>query len=267
MASPKVSVIIGSYNCEKFIEETIRSVIAQTFKDWELIVVDDCSTDGTREKVNTINDTRVRMIKLDENSGRPAVPRNAGIRNSRGDYIAFLDHDDIWFPEKLEKQVGFMEKNTDVFLIYSKCLVLKDGKVISVAPRNPKSGRIFNELYLAYNMMPCSTVMMRSSKSGKEYLFNEDRSLMAAEDYDLWLSIAYTEKVSFIDEPLAVYRLHSKNASYGFLPFFKRVMVVMKKYGRVVPKDVLIRKYLSFYYHLFRNYMRLLIHRIPDDAI
>lgn len=259
MQSPKVSVIIGAYNCEKFIEGTVQSVIDQTFKDWELIVVDDCSTDSTREKVKAINDDRIKIIRLDDNSGRPAVPRNIGIKNARGEYISFLDHDDIWLPEKLEKQVRFMEANPEVFLLYSKCFVQKDDKITEIAPLHPKSGYIFKDLYLAYNLLPCSTVMMRNRKDSMAYFFNEDRELMAIEDYDLWLSIAYREKISFIDEPLAIYRLHSKNTSYGFFPFFKRVRIVIKKYGHLIPKRVLIQKYISFYYLLCRNYLKFAI--------
>lgn len=257
MHPPKVSVIIGAYNCEKFIEETVQSVIDQTFKDWELIVVDDCSTDSTGEKIRAISDRRIRIIRLDANSGRPAVPRNVGIKNSRGEYIAFLDHDDIWLPVKLERQVRFMEQNSDVFLLYSRCFIQKDGNIIDIAPARPKAGSIFCELFLADNLLPCSTAMMRNRKDCDLYLFNEDRALMAIEDYDLWLSIAYRNKVAFIEDPLAIYRIHSRNTSSEVMPFFKRMKIVIKKYGHLVPKTVLLRKYLYFYYNLCRNYVKI----------
>lgn len=266
MRPPRVSVIIGAYNCEEFIEETVRSVMDQTFKDWELIVVDDCSTDRTGEKAAAMNDGRIKIIKLENNSGRPAVPRNTGIRIARGEYVSFLDHDDIWLPEKLAKQVAFMDANPDVFLLYSKCFVRKGADITEIAPANPKKGHIFNDLYLEYNLLPCSTVMMRNSRGSGLYFFNEDSELKAIEDYDLWLSIAYRNKISFIDEPLAIYRLHSKNTSYGVFPFFNRVGIIMKKYGHLVPRSVLARKYISFYYLWLKNYAKFKIGRVKDEV-
>ena len=129
MSGPKVSVVIGSYNCEKFIHETVQSVIDQTFRDWELIIVDDCSTDNTCQEISRIKDERIKLIRLDSNSGLPAAPRNVGIKNAKGDYIAFLDHDDIWLPEKLERQVAFLEKNKDIIavgknVLHAKVLVM-----------------------------------------------------------------------------------------------------------------------------------------------
>lgn len=260
MKTPKVSVVIGAYNCGRFIQDTVNSVINQTFKDWELIIVDDGSTDDTYEKVKDINDERIRIIRLGKNSGRPAVPRNRGIKASTGEFIAFLDHDDIWLPEKLCKQVELMEKNKDVFLVYSRCYVQENGKGQRIiSPERPKSGYVFNDLFLAYNFIGCSTAMMRNKKGFQPYLFNEDKTLMTVEDYDLWLRIAYREKISFIDEPLAIYRLHSQNTSYEILPFLEKVKLVMKKFAPLVPKRILFKKYISFYTKVSKAYAKIIL--------
>ena len=106
-----VSIIMPSYNTAKFISETIKSVLAQTYTNWELIIVDDCSTDNTDEVIKPyLSDPRIYYIKNEANSGA-AVSRNRALREARGKWIAFLDSDDLWLPEKLEKQILFMKKN------------------------------------------------------------------------------------------------------------------------------------------------------------
>lgn len=258
MRSPKVSVVIGAYNCGKFIEDTVNSVIDQTFRDWELVIVDDGSSDDTSDRVRSITDERIRLIRLEKNSGRPAISRNVGIKNSNGEFIAFLDHDDMWLPEKLEKQVRFMEQNKDIFLLHTKCFVRKDGKDIGIAPKDPKSGHVFNELFLSYNMIGCSTVMMRNRKGAEQYFFNEDKGLITIEDYDLWLSIARKEKIDFIDEPLAIYRMSQDGtlSTYGIFSFFSKTKTIMKKFGPMVPRRILFRKYLSFYIRMWMAYIK-----------
>jgi len=267
MKEPKVSVVIGSYNCEKFIRETVQSVIGQTFKDWELIIVDDCSTDSTCRVINGIEDSRIKLIRLSSNSRLPAVPRNVGIREARGDYIAFLDHDDLWLPGKLEKQVNFLENNKDVFLVYAKCIVQKDGRQLRINPQKPRSGRIFRDLFLRFNFIGCPTVMMRNRKEKHNYFFDEDKSLAAIEDYVLWLSVALKENVSFIDEPLAIYRVHSAGLSGGAFLHFKKIGVVLKKFSLLVPKRLLFRAYFNFYANLSYVGIQVLMMRLKKSLI
>src|SRR5690606_8876159 len=112
--APLVSVVIPNYNGSNYIFETIQSVINQTYKNWELIIVDDCSTDDSLKIINGIHDPRVSVVKLQENKGA-AVARNTAIEISKGRLIAFLDNDDLWISNKLEKQVGFMLENDLMF--------------------------------------------------------------------------------------------------------------------------------------------------------
>ena len=126
----KVSIITPLYNCSDFLEQTIKSVFAQTYENWEMIMVDDCSTDNSLEiaKEYASKDRRIKIIELTENSGA-AVARNTAIEAAIGRYIAFLDSDDIWLPEKLEKQVMFMQNNNIAFsyTVYEK--MTEDGIV------------------------------------------------------------------------------------------------------------------------------------------
>ena len=112
MTKDLVSIIMPSYNCGRFVEETIRSVQAQTYQNWEIIFVDDCSKDDTMSKVMALKeiDKRIKVYQNPQNSGA-AVSRNLALREAKGRWIAFLDSDDLWKPEKLEKQVRFMEEN------------------------------------------------------------------------------------------------------------------------------------------------------------
>jgi len=247
MSGPKVSVVIGSYNCEKFIHETVQSVIDQTFRDWELIIVDDCSTDNTCQEISRIKDERIKLIRLDSNSGLPAAPRNVGIKNAKGDYIAFLDHDDIWLPEKLERQVAFLEKNKDIFLSYTKCIIQKDGKQLKTNPQKPKAGRIFKDLFLNSNFIDVMTVMIRNRREDNFYFFDEDRCLAAVEDYALWLEISLKEKISFIDQSLSIYRVHPGGLSKGAFSHFKKCRSVIKKFSPFVSKRLLLQAYINFY--------------------
>ena len=110
MKEKLVSIIMPTYNCGSFIKETIESVLNQTYKNWELIIVDDCSKDNTEEVVKKIKDKRIKYYKLKQNSGA-AVARTESMKKAKGYYMAFLDSDDLWYPDKLEKQIMFMEEN------------------------------------------------------------------------------------------------------------------------------------------------------------
>lgn len=115
---PKISIVTPSYNAEGLIGSTIESVIRQSFSDWEMLIVDDCSNDGTREVVSewSEKDSRIRLISLPENFGGPAGPRNVGVREAKGQYVAFLDADDIWHPSKLALQLQLAEKHRADFV-------------------------------------------------------------------------------------------------------------------------------------------------------
>jgi len=248
--NPLVSVIIPMFNGENTIGETIRSVQAQTYQNWELLVVDDCSTDKSRDvlKELTRQDRRIRLIESDYNFGGPARPRNIGIRNASGKYLAFLDSDDLWLPNKLKLEVDFLENNKEYFLVHSKCFIKKNEKISGTSPRKADSGNVFNRLYLELNFIACLTVMMVNKKDPEQFFFPEEERFISVEDYVLWLSIAKKHRIGFIDEPLAIYMLHEGSSlSGGFLKMFRCLKAAIDEFAPFVPKNILIFTYFSFY--------------------
>src|SRR5215510_12177762 len=208
-APPKVSVIIPAYNTEKFLAETIRSVLDQTYGDYEVIVVDDGSSDGTLGVARSF-EPRVKVL-AQPNRG-PASARNLAIRNSRGDYIAFLDSDDLWMKDKLEDQVALLERNPDAGLVYSEALMFTgnnaDQKFVEKIgyPYEPSLGSL---LYGDY--IPNSTVVIRRACIDKVGLQNESREFIGVEDYEYWMRVAKHYAMIGIPRPLAYYRIREDN--------------------------------------------------------
>lgn len=206
---PAVSVVLPTYNAEAHIAETISSVIEQVYSDWELWVIDDGSTDNTIKIIQTFcaRDARINFIHLSSNTGGPSEPRNIGIKNSKGRYIAFLDSDDIWLPEKLKEQINFFCKS-DAGIVYSDYEKIdskgtRSGRII----RNPNS-RTYHDL-LNGNVILLSSSIIDTSKCGKP-LFPK----IPHEDYVFWLSILKRGIISRNTGTLnTLYRVHSDSVS------------------------------------------------------
>jgi glycosyltransferase involved in cell wall biosynthesis len=203
-----VSIIIPTYQSERFISDAIDSVLAQTFKDYEIIIIDDGSTDHTQEVLKKYSDLENIKLIWQSNQG-PAAARNFGIKKSSGEYIAFLDADDIWLPNKLERQIHFLEKHPLIDLVYcdsyifnEKCTKQKTRFEIS----RPYSGKVLEKLFLL-DFIPFLTVVIRRSILNTVGLFDE--TVIGPEDYDLLLRICQTSTIDFIHEPLAKYRVSS----------------------------------------------------------
>ncbi|MAF85421.1 MAG: glycosyl transferase family 2 [Dehalococcoidales bacterium] len=209
----KVSVILPTYNRANMLTEAIDSALNQTFKDFELIIINNYSTDNTESVVKSYDDKRIRYFK-NRNNGLVSVNRNYGIQKSRGEYTAFLDDDDLWLPEKLEKQVKLLDSNKELGLVYSGSHVIDNkGNLIRhtyFRGIKPCRGDVFNEL-LVSNFIPQLTVLVRRETLDKVGKF--DTKYKIAQDYDLWLRIAAHYQVDFIDQPLAKYRFHKDGAS------------------------------------------------------
>jgi glycosyltransferase involved in cell wall biosynthesis len=202
---PKISVIIPTYNRADYICETIDSVLNQTYKDFELIVVDDGSTDDTKKKLEKYG-SKIKLIEQ-PNSER-AVARNNGVKNSTGEYIAFLDSDDIWIEDKLEKQVKVLDENNDYILVYGQCHRIDDNSnKIKIAKRQLEghSGEIFEKL-LMRNLVVSPTPVIR-----REYFEKTDgfqTRYIPYEDWEFWVRFSLLGKFYYIDEPLSYYRIH-----------------------------------------------------------
>jgi len=213
--SPLVSVIICVYNAERYIGECLRSVFAQTYPHFELIVVNDCSSDGTVAEVEKFDDSRIRLVHLSTTSGGPAVPRNRGADVAKGKYYAFLDADDLWLPEKLEKQVALMEAHPEYGYTHTACWKIdEDGNRLGARHGNalPPSGSYW-EVLLQQVWMSSSTVMVSRECWERIGPFNETDEWRVHEDLEFALRYAQEMPFGVLTEPLAEYRLTPGNIS------------------------------------------------------
>ena len=199
--NPLVSVIIPTYNRGWILKETLNSVLAQDFTNFELIVVDDGSTDNTQDILNSYKEN---IIVLQQNNKGVSAARNMGITSASGRFIAFLDSDDLWLPKKLSIQVDFFNANTDALICQTEEIWVRNGIRVNPKKRHKKlSGNIFEpSLYLC--LVSPSAVMIRHSLFEKTGMFNE--TLPACEDYDMWLRVSCRDPVYLIDIPLIIKR-------------------------------------------------------------
>ncbi|HEY2732352.1 MAG TPA: glycosyltransferase [Polyangiales bacterium] len=227
--APRVSVIMPVYNRASVVEQALRSVLEQSFTDLELIVVDDGSTDETYERVLSVGDRRVTCHRQ-ANSGRPSIPRNVAIRIARGDYVAFIDSDDVWLPGKLERQVELMDARPDAGLIYALAAIFDDHRELGYI--GPRTGsvpeRIFEALLLSGCFFQTTTVMLRREVIDRVGLFNEDVRYRVAEDYDLWIRVAYRYPTLFLPQVVARYRQHAASFSNDKREAVTRVRYVIE---------------------------------------
>ena len=199
--TPLISVIIPTYNRGWILKEAIDSVFRQAFPDFELIVVDDGSTDNTKDILNAYDD-KLNVIRQ-TNKGVSAA-RNRGIASASGRYVAFLDSDDLWLPEKLDRQIAFFNSNPDALICQTQEIWIRNGVRINPKKRHQKfSGNIFEQSLMLCLVSP-SAVMIKLSLFEKVGLFDE--KLPACEDYDLWLRISCRYPVFLIDTPLIMKR-------------------------------------------------------------
>lgn len=199
---PIVSVIIPCYNSEKTLQKTIESVLAQTYRPIEVIVVDDGSSDSSIDIAASF-DSPVTVIA--KKNGGPASARNRGIRECKGDYIAFLDADDLWLPDKLDKQIAFARKAAGPILVFTAVQrVCEDGSI------GYKSFKEYIDIPIDYrtlwdrNIITTSSVLAHAALFD-EYLFDEDPLVQGAEDFDLWLRISDNYTIHYIDALLTTY--------------------------------------------------------------
>lgn len=211
-----VSIIMPSYNTGRFIKETIESVLAQSYPTWELIIVDDCSTDDTDDVVNQyLVDERIRYIKNDTNCGA-AVSRNRALREAKGKWIAFLDSDDLWEPEKLQKQISFMRDNGYHFSYTNYIEIDEESKANGKSVTGPK--RISKHGMYNYCWMGCLTVMYDADAVGLIQIADIKKN----NDYAMWLKVCKKANCYLLDETLARYRKRSGSISnHGYMKLIK----------------------------------------------
>lgn len=206
----KVSVIVPTYNRAHIITEAIDSILNQTFEDFELIVVDNESTDNTEEVIKSYADERIRYFKH-QNNGVVAVNRNYGISKAQGQYIAFCDDDDLWMLEKLERQLLEFEKDKQVGLVCTNGIDFdsrgEHGKRSKAKLKD--SHFTFESLIMRGNRIICSSVLVKRQVIDDVGMMDESPEIFTAEDYELWLRVAKQYKIKYIDLPLMKYRTHA----------------------------------------------------------
>ena len=204
-----VSIIMPSWNTGKFIAESIKSVIDQTYTNWELIIVDDCSTDNTDEVVNSFNDNRIKYFHNEKNSGA-ALTRNKALREARGEWIAFLDSDDLWMPKKLEHQINFMKKNRCNLSYTEYEKIDEDSKPLNIyvsGPEKVNKNKMYNYDYIG------QLTMMYSAKY---FGMIQIKDIKKNNDYAIRLKLFKKKKTCayLLKENLAKYRVRKVSISH-----------------------------------------------------
>jgi glycosyltransferase involved in cell wall biosynthesis len=206
LSSPRVSVITNCYNGEKYLRAAIDSVYAQTYRDWELVLWDNGSTDATPEIART-DDERLRYFRNDGATVPLGEARNRAIAMCRGEYIAFLDCDDLWLPERLARGVATLDAQTGCDFVYSNFFHFDDSGRETLALRGEQpAGHVFEQFLQRYPVGILTVLLRKRALERLDELF--DPSLHISEEYDLFMRLLYGAKAAYIAEPLAKYRIH-----------------------------------------------------------
>lgn len=220
---PLVSVIMPTYNCGRFIAESIRSVLSQTYTEWELLIVDDCSTDETESIVSSYKDERIRYMRNERNMGA-ALTRNRALREAAGRYIAFLDSDDLWLPEKLEKQIAFMQQKGYAFTYHNYIEIDEQTRPLGIHVSGKAHVRAFDMMSCCWP--GCLSVMYDTHVIGTIQIPDIHKN----NDSAMWLQAIRKADCYLLPETLAQYR---------------------RRTGSITPTSV--REKIGWHYVLFRQ--------------
>jgi alpha-1,3-rhamnosyltransferase len=267
--SPLVSVIIPAYNHELYIEEALQSVINQTYKNIQLVVINDGSIDGTHSKITNFieKNNNFNIEYLSKPNEGICRTLNKGLELAKGKYVALLASDDMCMPDRIEKQLQLMEENSNIGLVFSDHYFMRFNQLthIKATDYKPNIKKCFinniqnvnmYEKLLTDNIIPALTVFIRKECFDKVGGFDNN---LWAEDYDMWLRISKEFPIAFIDEPLAYYRIHDKNLSHIAVSVatFKIIRAIMKKqYNEEPLKHQYLKKtylFIKLWYTLIKN--------------
>jgi len=270
MDLPLVSIIIPNYNGGQYIDSTIESVVNQAYPNWELIIVDDCSTDNSTTIINNWIErfgAKITLYKMANNSGGPAAPRNRAIDLSKGEYIAFLDSDDIWHPSKLDIQMNFMLSAGLSFTCTKVSTFTNeenlnydsyDGSMVESALAD--SVEISHTQMLIKNRIRSGSTSIVQKDIIENHLirFNTDKNCVAVEDYLFWLDIMRLNDIScrMITIPLTFYRISESSISRSKLRMAKKIYQLLKSY-RVNGRLLGVRRFFYFSTYVFFSVVQL----------
>lgn len=247
MPNPLVSIITPNFNGELFISYTIDSVLMQSYQNWEMLIVDDCSTDSSIDIVKKYQkkDNRIKLFQLEKNSGA-AVTRNKAIEEAKGEFIAFLDNDDLWAKEKLTEQINFMQKNNYNFTYSNYDIINEKHKLITsfIAPNMVNYKKLIKS-----NHIGCLTAVYNQKKLGKIYM----PLIKKRQDLGLWLKILKIEPYAYnVNKILGKYRIRGRSISSNKI---KSAYYQWKLY-REVEKLSLLKSILYFGYYAIYGFFK-----------
>lgn len=249
---PAVSVVIPTYNHALFLRKALQSVCDQSFDDWEIIVVNNYSIDDTESVIDSFNDPRIRHVRY-KNNGVIASSRNYGIELSRGEFIAFLDSDDIWYGDKLERSVSTLKQGYD--LVCHAENWMRAGSVVRTVQYGPAEMAKYNSLLYSRNCLSTSAITVRKRSLEEVGGFSEDPAFITAEDYDLWLRLSRAGVTfQFLEDVLGEYTLHDSNSSNMiFRQMGAELSVLKKHFGEI--EHPFFRDRLRYIRRVSRTYL------------
>jgi len=258
---PLVSIIVASYNHEKYIVECIESIMQQTYFNIELIVVDDCSNDNSQNILKNLQSKYHFKLLINQNNLGVARTRNIGIQYAAGKYIGGCASDDFLGRDKIQRQVEFLENNQEYALCYGREASVKNQKIKYRKNKNYKSGDIFSDLFLQKFWISAGTVLIRKEIFDKVGGYDEN---MKIEDFDLWLRIANEFKCAYLDSNFYYYRLHGNNTSSNIKNMEIEINKILTKWkAHPLYMHAIERNELIFFSHYARNSKLLAIKKFP----
>ncbi|MFI5252434.1 MAG: glycosyltransferase family 2 protein [Bacteroidota bacterium] len=253
---PKVSVIIPMFNAERFLRSAVESVLGQTFADFECIIIDDGSTDSSEQIIRSYHDSRIKLLRNSNNLGI-TKSLNKGISESIGKYICRMDADDMCVPDRLLKQVTYLDSHLDVAVVGSWVILIDtQGRNIGTEQYPGSSADIMNQIF-THNPFAHSSVMIR--RTVLDICGNYSANFLHNEDYDLWLRIAARFPVANIEEPLIMRRIHESNVTVMKETELVRYRIktlahaIFHYYHKPLYITYLLRPYFAYYMRLFKG--------------
>ena len=262
---PAFSVVIPSYNQAEFLRESLASVLGQTFQDFEIVVVNNQSTDHTLAVMEEANDPRIKVVNF-SNDGVIGAGRNRGIENSTGEFVAFLDSDDGWHPSKLERVTKMLEVEPGIGLVCHDQEFIWEGvgrRFSKCGPPEEFRGDLHEYLLLSGNCISTSATVASRKYLVQVGSFSEERQFVTTEDYELWLRLSKMCEFRFIHEVLGIQRYHATSASANVELNLNNTLAILDCYfpqdsaeARPFPKSVVKRRYAKAYFFAARQFQR-----------
>ena len=262
---PTVSINLCCYNSEKYLEETIQSICSQTYKDWELVVINDGSTDETEIIIKEYINQGYPIIYCWQVNHGLGYSRNEALKRSQGKYIAFIDHDDIWLPDKLEKQISLFNGNPEIDFVYSNYYIMKNNQKIIALKRKQPTGYIFENFLYHYPVALVTAILRRKALARSNIEFDENLHL--SEEYDVFMRLLYKSRAGYIKDPLAIYRVHPQMTSVTrMFDYYTEGLYILKKFKEIDDCQVHFKKALKKH-EMNLEYLKAKILINHDDSV